>query len=46
MVASHKDVWVATRAQVADHWRSTFPYTPSMAQDKINLPKNVDPYKP
>ncbi|KAK5666597.1 hypothetical protein QVD99_006666 [Batrachochytrium dendrobatidis] len=27
-VASHKDVWVCTREEVAHHWRTEFPYKP------------------
>jgi hypothetical protein len=25
-IAGKEDVWVATRTQIAEHWRSKFPY--------------------
>lgn len=31
-ILRHKDVWVARRIEIADHWRKTFPYQPGMEQ--------------
>jgi hypothetical protein len=38
-------VWVASRAQVAEHWRKTFPYESAKAQDKVAIVKNVNPFR-
>jgi putative urate catabolism protein len=31
-VQGHKNVWVARRSEIAEHWRKTFPYAPGMEQ--------------
>ena len=28
-VAAHDGVWIATRAEIAEHWRRTHPFTPT-----------------
>jgi hypothetical protein len=45
-LSEQPEVWVASRAQIAQHWRSNFPYEPAKAHDKVTIVKNVDPYKP
>lgn len=44
-VSGQSDVWVASRAEVAQHWRATFPYEPTKAQDKVKIPRNVNPFQ-
>jgi hypothetical protein len=44
-VSEQPDVWVASRAEVAQHWRATFPYDPTKAQDKVEIPRNVNPFQ-
>ena len=37
-ILRHKDVWIARRIEIADHWRKIFPYQPGMEQiAKIGL---------
>ncbi len=31
-ILGHKDVWVARRIEIAEHWRKGFPYQPGMEQ--------------
>ncbi|GFZ42332.1 hypothetical protein JCM24511_00047 [Saitozyma sp. JCM 24511] len=45
-LSEQPEVWVASRAQIAQHSRSNFPYEPAKAHDKVTIVKNVDPYKP
>ncbi|ORY24446.1 hypothetical protein BCR39DRAFT_472288 [Naematelia encephala] len=45
-VTEQQGVWVAPRAEIAKHWRANFPYSPSVAHDKVTIVKNVNPYNP
>jgi len=44
-VSEQPDVWVASRAEIANHWRDKFPYDSTKAQDKVDIPKCVNPFK-
>ena len=41
-VLSHDDIWVATRADIARHWREHFPYAPALKPSRMTQTEFVE----